>query len=198
MDIMKLPVMWLQELYNSPYQVYVSDIKTDTQILVFDYQDNNHYPFYASEKDLFPTEEEADKNRKGKIESVDACQTAFERYYEYCSDEDKDNWIVKLVDGNHFYEEHLKEERDTYKKIISTYRSGIMNIDGMSFRVNHINTVKFGEKTTNSETDAHEIKVLLTTNSGKNIGITLHSDIDIEYFMEFFGNNTSGYYFSKL
>lgn len=198
MEVDKLPVKWLQSGFKEPYKVYVGDIKTDDGVLVFDNDSNEYYiPFYISEEELFSTEEEARLNREKKIKIVDGYKEAVNDYYKYCIDEDKDSWITNLVDWNSYYHkyERLNDKIETYERILDTYHTGIMNIDGISFHVKNIFSIKFGETKYIKEAEESQKKVLLTTDNGQEIRITLHSDSDFDYFSEFFGENQSGYTF---
>lgn len=194
MDIEKLPFMWLQSWYEHPYGVFVSDIKTDKgKVLVFDGEDQDHSPFFTSDENLFPTIEEANKNMEKKLNAINAVQSDVEAFYRHCSHVDKSNWIVKLVDRNSSSLKYANEKIRTLRRIIDTYHTGVMNIDGVSFRVKNIVSIKFGDKVFNKEAKEIQRKVLLHTNDGEEICITLHDEIDREYFYEFFGENNSGY-----
>ena len=191
MEIKKLPVKWLQESFGEPEKVFMSETIKEDRTLVFLAEDELR-PYFAKTSELWNDKDTADVILQKKMRHVNNDKDLLMDYLEF-GDSIDNNWMNDLVNGKIDY---YKRKMTLYERIIKTYRTGIMNVDGISFRIKNIISVKFCQL--NSAASDFQRRVVLGTDCGNKFYITLHSSIDISYFEEFFEANDSGYVLTNV
>lgn len=194
MDIKKLQKIWVQESFYHPYPAYKSDLETeDGLVLVFPSDLQSMEPDKIPQEAIYASEEEANASFNQKLQKANGLKKFI---CDFFISGPENSWIRQKFMLNR-YDSYYETRIATLERILTAYRTNMLNIDGTSIRIDQVDTVRFTGDFTDTNM-AGTLTVIFGMKSGNLVTAKLHIPSDKKLFNEFFGNNASGYHLEGI
>lgn len=194
MNIKDLPKVWVQENFYHPYPAFKTELeKEDGTVVVYAADLQSMEPDNVPKSAIFNTEEEANLSYNSKIQKANGLEKFIFDFFVSGPD---DSWMRKKFIRN-VYDSYYETRIMTLERILSAYRTNMLNIDGTSIRIDQVDSIRFTGDLTEPGI-AGKLDAIFMMKSGTMVSVKLRSTADKRLFIEFFGSNASGYHLEGI